>query len=319
MDARPIDFLILGCFNGISLTLDSPQSEWLVCHRAGKYRMAEPLFSERQGLAQQPEPKADDYLPPWVREAVTSEISGFILNKPSIQLPDLDIYSLFRSYIWKVLQREPPTSPMGGPWVMYIPRTLAQCSWGQFYDILEQISQLISRRWGEEYLSPFLEKINTILAKDGIPWSLNHQGQVIRTLNPQVAKQIQEVRILLTSPRFRGPDEQFERAVGYLNKRPDPDEENCVKDAVGAMEAVANIIAGTTGVQLNRLLDREQFTSGIHPTIRQAIDKIYAYRGAAPGVGHGQVGPSAVGLAEATWVLATSAATILYLASKFLE
>jgi hypothetical protein len=102
-----------------------------------------------------------------------------------------------------------------------------------------------------------------------------------------------------------------------LSKRPDPDEENCVKDAIGAVEAVANILAGSTGVQLNRLLDREPFTSGIHPTIRQTIDKIYAYRGAAPGVGHGQVGPSAVSLAEAMWVLAISAATILYFVQKF--
>jgi hypothetical protein len=278
--------------------------------------MAESLFSERHGFAPQPELQTDDYLPDWVREAITNEIKNFVQDKPSIHLPDLDLYSLFRPYICQVLRRRPPTSPMGGPWVMYIPQTLAQCFWWQFYDILEEISQLISQRWGEEHLLAFSEKISTILARDGVPWRLD-QGRVIRTLNPQVAKQIQEARTLLTNPKFKGPDEQFERAVGYLNKRPSPDEENCVKDAVGAIEGVANIIAGTTGAQLNTLLDREPFRSDISPTIRQAIDKIYAYRGAAPGVGHAQVGPSVVGLAEATWVLATSAATILYFVCKF--
>jgi len=278
--------------------------------------MAEPLFSERQGLVPQPEPQTDDYLPGWVREAVTNEIRNFVENKPSGRLPNLDLYSLFRPYIWQVLNREPPRNPMGGPWAMYIPRTLAQCSWGQFYDVLEQIAELINQQWGKEYLSAFSEKINAILARDGIPWSLE-QGRVTRTLNPQVAKQIEEVQTLLTNPRFEGPDEQFGKAVEYLNKRPEPDEENCVKDAVGAMEAVANIIAGTSGVQLNTLLIREPFSSGIHPTIRQAINKIYAYRGAAPGAGHGQVGPSVVSLAEAMWVLAISAATILYFVQKF--
>jgi hypothetical protein len=284
--------------------------------RGGFINMAEPIFSERQGLAPRPDPQADDYLPPWVRETVANEIRNFIQNQLSIGFSDLDLYSLFRPYIWKVLQREPPTSPVGGPWAMYIPRTLAQCSWWQFYDILEQISQRISQRWGEECISSFSEKINAVLARDGIPWRLD-QGRVVRTLSPQVVKQIQEARTLLANPRFKGPDAQFTKAVEYLNKRPDPDEENCVKDAVGAMEAVANIIAGAAGVQLNTLLDREPFRSAIHPTIRKAIDKIYAYRGAAPGVGHGQVGPSTVGLAEAIWVLATSAATILYFVSKF--
>lgn len=232
--------------------------------------MTEPLFSEREGLAPQPETQADDYLPPWVREAITNEIKDFIENKPSIGSPYLDVYSLFRPYIWKVLQREPPTSPVGGPWAMYIPRTLAQCSWWQFYDIIQQISERMNQRWGEESISAFSEKVNTILAKDGIPWRLDHQGRVIRALNPQVVKQIQEARTLLTSPKFKGPDEQFERAIGCLSKRPDPDEENCVKDAIGAVEAVANILAGSTGVQLNRLLDREPFTPGIH----QQLDRL---------------------------------------------
>jgi hypothetical protein len=279
--------------------------------------MAEQLFSEREGLAPQPETQADDYLPPWVREDITNVTKDFVEDNAPVACPYLDIYSLFRPYIWKVLQRKPPTSPIGGPWAMYIPQTLAQCSWWQFYDVIQQISACMNQRWGEEYRWAFSEKVNTILAREVIPWRLDQQGRVIRALNPQVARQIQEARTLLTNPTFRGADEQFERAVGYLNKRPDPDEENCVKDAVGAMEAVANIIAGSTGEQLNRLLSREPFTSGIHPAIRQAIDKVYAYRGAAPGVGHGQVGSSAVSLAEATWILATSAATILYLASKF--
>ena len=279
--------------------------------------MAEPLFSEREGLAPQPETQADDYLPPWVREGITNEIKDFIENNPPVDSPHLDIYSLFRPYIWRVLQREPPNNPVGGPWAMYIPRTLTQCSWWQFYDIIEQISACINQSWGDEYISAFSERVNTILAGDGIPWRLDHQGRVIRALNPQVVSQIQEARTLLTNPRFRGPDEQFERAVGYMSERPEPDEENCVKDAIGAVEAVANILVGTTGVQLNRLLDREPFSSGIHPIIRQAIEKIYAYRGAAPGVGHGQVGPSVVSLAEAMWVLSISAATILYFTQKF--
>ena len=258
----------------------------------------------------------DDYLPGWVREAITNEIREFVQNKPSIELPDLELYSLFRPYIWQVLQRQPPTNPYGGPWAMYIPRTLLQCSWYQCYDILEQISRLINQQWGQEYSVELSERVNAVLARNGIPWKIE-QCQVIRTLHPQVEEQIQEVRALLTNPKFKGPDEQYEKALGYLNRRPEPDEENCVKDAVGAMEAVANIIAGTDGVQLNTLLDREPFRSSIHPTIRQSIEKIYAYRGAAPGVGHGQVGPSVVGLAEARWALATSAAIILYFVSKF--
>ncbi len=278
--------------------------------------MTDQRFSESYGFAPQPDFKPDEYLPGWVREAITNEIRDFVSNQPSTSLPVINIYAMFRPYIWQVLNREPPGNPMGGPWVMYIPRTLQQCEWWQLYDILQQLSQLISKKWGEEYSVDFSNRINEILSREGIPWKMEN-SEIVRTLSPPIQEQIREAHVLLTNPKFEGPDEQFQKAIDCLNQRPELDEENCVKDAVGALEAVANIIAGTTGVQLNNLLNQEPFRSDIHPAIRQSIEKIYAYRGAAPGVGHGRVGPSVVGTAEAIWVLATTAATIIYFISKF--
>ncbi len=278
--------------------------------------MANQRFSDTYGFAPQPDSKPDDHLPGWVREAITNEIRGFVDNPPLASLPGIDVYALFRPYIWQVLDREPPGNPMGGPWSFYIPKTLMECLWWQFYDIVQQISQLVSQQWGDECSINISERVNTVFAREGIPWKIE-DGEVVRALAPSIQEQIREASALLTNPRFEGPDEQFKRAIGCMNQRPGPDEENCVKDAVGALEGVANIIAGTTGAQLNTLLHQEPFQSGIHPTIRQSIEKIYAYRGAAPGVGHSQVGPATVSIAEATWVLATSAATILYFVAKF--
>ena len=278
--------------------------------------MTKQHFSDSHGFAPQPDSKPDDHLPGWVRESITNEIRSVVSNPPSTSLPLIDIYALFRPYIWQVLDREPPGNPMGGPWAMYLPRTLQQCAWWQFYDILEQILRIIEQQWGEEYTADFSGRVNAVLTREGIPWKME-DSKVTRTLAPTIQEQIREARVLLTNPRFEGPDEQYKRAIDCLNQRPEPDEENCVKDAVGALEAVANIVAGTAGVQLNTMLNQEPFRSGIHPTIRQSIEKIYAYRGAAPGVGHGQVGPSVVGVSEAIWVLATTAATIIYFVSKF--
>lgn len=264
-------------------------------------------FSQREGFAPQEPLKVQDYLPGWVREAVTNEIRGLV--------PRLDLYPLLRPHIWKVLGYEPPGNPIGGPFKYYIPHTLKQCVWYQFYDIIEEIATLIKQKLEPKDLQEFSGRINAILAKDGVPWKLE-QCKVARNFNPQITEQVKKVSILLNDPKFRGPDEQFAKAVGHLNKRPDPDPENCVKDAVGALEAVANILVGTSNEQLNELLKKEPIRSVVPPTIRLSIDKIYAYRGAAPGAGHGLVGGSVVGVAEATWVLATSATTILYLTTK---
>jgi hypothetical protein len=279
--------------------------------------VTEQVFSEREGFAPQISPQADDYLPGWVREAITNEIRR--LAEKDAPLPGtyrLNLYPLFRPHVWKVLGKEPPGRPMGGPFTYYIPEVLKQCHWYQCYDILEQIAALAKEQLGEEDLEGFSERINAILAGEGIPWKLD-QVKVERRYNRHVEERIKKVHTLLAAPEFKGPDEQFAKAIGHLNRRPNPDEENCVKDAVGALEAVANIIAGSNNTQLNDLLKEEPFKSGIHTTIRQAIEKVYAYRGAAPGASHGLVGPSVIEISEAIWVLTVSAATILYLVGKF--
>lgn len=56
---------------------------------------------------------------------------------------------------------------------------------------------------------------------------------------------------------------------------------------------------------------------GIIPKpLDEAILKVYAYRGDQPGVAHGLVGTSTVTVDDAEFVLAMSAAIIIYLVKK---
>ena len=279
--------------------------------------MNEELFSEREGLIRPIEPQAPDYLPPWARDSISQCIRDLVVSTVYQGKPTLDVYPLFKPYIWKVLGTRPPTEPMGGPFKLYIPKVLETCIWWECYDILEKLYQVCVRlEGGEEYLAQFSLMINAVLVREGVVWKLDH-GKIIRDLPPQTVRQLGQVVTVLADPRFKGPDVQFSKAIEHLNRRPDPDEENCIKDAVEALEAVVNIIVGTTDKQLNALLKEEPFKSGIHPIISQMLDKLYAYRGAVPGSAHGQVGPAVVEPADATWVLAVSCATILYLVDKF--
>ena len=140
-------------------------------------------------------------------------------------------------------------------------------------------------------------------------------GKVERAFNPQVSNRIQQARIILSDPRFSGPDEQFGRALHHLNKRPKPYTEDCVVDAVGALEGVAKIISGLDSMNLGRIMDHEPFQANIHATMRAAIKKIYAYRGAD--AAHGKIEASSIETEDAEWVLGLCAVTIVYFANKF--
>jgi hypothetical protein len=133
---------------------------------------------------------------------------------------------------------------------------------------------------------------------------------------PAITQKLQEAHLLLSDSRFAGPEEQFAKANQHLNERPKPDTENCVKDAVGALEGVAKIVSGQEKAILSQLL-KSHFSDQIHPTLILALEKVYAYRGDVGGVGHGQTKPSDLGIEEARLVLGLCADYIVYLVSKF--
>ena len=274
------------------------------------------FFSQRQGVAPLVEPKDDSYLPPWVRESLVNRLQALFTAPRQFGDP-IDVYKVVRPYIWKVLDREPPNNPMNGPWTMYIPRVFRQCEWWQAYDILEELAMLIINQWSPKDVEALCEAVDAAFVQEGIAWRLTPAGKVERQLPPALTAVVVETEALLSDPRFAGPEAQFKKAIEFANLRPTPDSENCVKDAVGALEAVANIVSGTVGKQLNDLLKAEPLLSRLPPTIRLSLDKLYAYRGSAPGVAHAQTAFGVVDLAEALWVLGTVAASVTLLAKKF--
>ena len=127
---------------------------------------------------------------------------------------------------------------------------------------------------------------------------------------------VKEARYLLKEQEFKGADEHFEKAVRALNVRPNPDVENCVKDAVAAIESVGRIIVNDEKALLPDII-KDMTKKGIIPKpLDQAIQKVYEYRGSEPGVAHGAVQASKVTVDEAEFVLAMSAAMIIYLVKK---
>jgi len=55
---------------------------------------------------------------------------------------------------------------------------------------------------------------------------------------------------------FEGPNYQFLKAIDFFNKRPKPDLENCVKEAVGALEGVARILLKDRNITLGKATDK---------------------------------------------------------------
>lgn len=147
------------------------------------------------------------------------------------------------------------------------------------------------------------------------PWTASSfttvSEQFVRSLQNRAS--FAQVIAVLQTPVYAQPKCQFEKAVRLLTQNP-PDNENAFKDAVAAVEGVANIVAGTSGQQLNTVINRLVAVNKIPKPSDGIFKMLYARRGAAPGVAHSNVtAATALTNVEVSFLLGVCAECIRYL------
>lgn len=276
-------------------------------------------FSRRYAFAPQKQPRPRDEVPVRVRGEflhILDQVSpGLLAMTDPFKRA---FYEQIRPYIWEVLEKPPPNiGSLEGTFdaIEAIGKTIYQCEWFKFYDICELAYEVLAEKLPRR-LDGFESAVNEIFAMDLLPWCFK-DGLITPARPAEITEIFEQAKSLLSDPRFMGPDEQFRKANQHLAKRPDPDTENCVKDAVGSLEGIARIVTKQPDRTLGQILNREPLKSMVPSLLLAAIEKVYAYRGDAPGVAHGQTGPSTIGIEEADWVLSMCAATMVYLAKRY--
>jgi hypothetical protein len=195
-----------------------------------------------------------------------------------------------------------------------IERLINNCAWHQFYDICEVIWANLYSKYSTNHDS-FTEQVNTLFREEQLGFEIRG-GKIEKVGSGFIDAKIKEARYLLKETEFKGADQQFEKAIKAINVRPNPDVENCIKDAVGAIEAVGRVLTKNEKALLDDIIKVATKNDVIPKPLDQTFIKLYAYRGNEPGVAHGAVEISKATVDEAELVLAMSAAMIIYLVKK---
>lgn len=190
---------------------------------------------------------------------------------------------------------------------------IMQCDWWEFYDICDVMYKTLEYPWrNKEELSG---EINTLFREEQLGFEIR-EGKIEKVGSGFIDAKVKEVRYLLKEPEFKSADELFEKAIKALNERPNPDVENCIKDAVATVESVGKITRKDKNARIDNII-KEAIQKGVIPRLLgDPIIKLYAYRGNEPAIAHGGIEPSKVTEDEAEFVLAITAAIIIYLVKK---
>jgi hypothetical protein len=132
----------------------------------------------------------------------------------------------------------------------------------------------------------------------------------------------QQIRILsdtieeMLRGKYEGPLGQFRKAQNFLYEVNPPDYLNCVKESVGAVEAIARVLCNEPKKTLSELMPQLKANHLSHPAMAKIIDGIYGVRSDEPGVGHGAYETSAFGYSDAEFILNICASIMIYLYRK---
>lgn len=190
---------------------------------------------------------------------------------------------------------------------------ISGCSWDEFYDVIEVLADNLQPTNSDE----FHNGVNEMLLRSYVAYELR-DGKIERVGTRIEDEVIAKARGILRDQDLAGPNDQFIKAVGFFNRRPDPDVENCVKEAVGAVEGVARIFLDDPGILLSRAAKEIGKQYSVHRTLQKLFEDVYAYRGDAEGAGHGKTGAKpSITQEDAELVLYTSGALIVFMARLY--
>lgn len=194
-----------------------------------------------------------------------------------------------------------------------IQNMIKDCEWKYFYDACQLAYRLLMPY--SDRVSKFGQSIATLFSEENLGYRFI-DGNIEKIRPELIQLTLNEARVLLKEPEFKSADELFGKAIRALDVKPKPDSENCIKDAVASVEAVGKIIRKDSQARIDRIV-KDAIQAGVIPQLLgDPIIKLYAYRGDEPAVAHGGIEPSKVTVDEAEFVLAMSAASIIYLVDK---
>jgi len=184
-----------------------------------------------------------------------------------------------------------------------------EVEWWEVYDLCETLVRLAHKA------EVVAERIEALFAQENLPYAMTQNGIEWRSSKPAHAAIKEAENALLADEELRGPAGQWQKALSHLAERP-PDSENCIKDAIAALEGAARILSGREGETLSKLIAPFAKEIEMHPALAAIAEKLYAYRGDEQGAAHGATRESQNLTAEAELTLHVSAALIVYLAKR---
>lgn len=180
------------------------------------------------------------------------------------------------------------------------------------YEVDDRYILSKSKSEAQSYLS---EELQRIFLEEHLAFEFS-EGEVRRQGRKHTVNMSTKAQVVLGDSRLLEARKHYDKALQFFRHPLNPDYENCVKEAVCAVEAAGRALfpmskTSTLGELAKWLGSTSEVT--VPKTIAQTITAIYAYRSGGNGVGHGGAEGGIATVQVTEYVLAVCASQIIFL------
>jgi hypothetical protein len=268
----------------------------------------EQSFSQRMGFRPVKSVIQVDIIDDELRTALWNDFYYYIWTKPPWTTA-YTVYDYIR-YIWtSYFHKAVDQVPDQGVFLLHIRKYFFECEWHSVYDFMEVTVNIIpfSAEDGE-----FINKtFNTTLTRELSGYRFVDKRLVPITSTQEIAEVEEALSVSMQFTPHLG------RALELLADKNSPDYRNSMKESISAVEALCKLIVGSPKATLEEALRQIETKLGfVHPALKEAFRKIYAYSGDAQGIRHAWLGESNLDVEDAKFMLIACSAFINYLVVK---
>ena len=194
--------------------------------------------------------------------------------------------------------------------------------WYSPYDILELCLKYKNMIYQINQNPDFYKQLQTNVMSINI--ILEEEKSGYRVINYEFTpitdeQEIDSIENAMSNP-YGAVSTHMKKALELYSDRNAPDYENSIKESISAVESMCCVITGESGSQatLGKMLKKlEENKVTIHPSMREAFNKLYGYTSDADGIRHGGIDFSNAPSEDALYMLVSCSAFINYIKQKY--
>lgn len=191
---------------------------------------------------------------------------------------------------------------------------------GEYYEVLDTIEFIANKLmyierfdyWANPINKTYFKEYNELFEEEYIGYRFAN-NIIVKITNSEEIECINQAGNSI----FKSVNEHIDKAVRYISEK-DKDYENSIKESVSALETLCSIISEENNKTLGETIKIISKEKKIHPSLKEAILKLYGFASDEPGVRHGSGKEgNDITFDEAKAVLVICSAIINYLISMY--